>query len=158
MRNIIDRVRIKLNELRGVNDDPVHAVNQYYKDDGEDFGAVWNRTLGMRNFFGLKFDGVDDVVLIGTERNTLDYIKYRFRIKTNSTAADDSDKIFTGGDDPGASANIYIKDGKIRVKHGTGEVTGDVLINDNEWHDVTIIINMTGNPDAGPPPNVGDGD
>ncbi len=115
-----------------------------YKDasgNGRNGTAVGGPTFAAgQSGQALSLDGTGDYITIDNWQGILGGSPFTISLWVNSTAVDDRTMVCWGGATNGTRVDFRLYQGRLRVEHGNGNIQGNTVLADGQWHHVALVV------------------
>jgi hypothetical protein len=129
---------------------PAQAPVAYYKLDGDFKDASGNGRNGTavggptfaagKTGQAVSLDGTGDYITIDNWQGILGRSPFTVSLWVNSTAQDDRSMVCWGGATNGTRVDFRLYQGRLRVEHGNGNLQGNTVLADGQWHHVALVV------------------
>jgi len=88
----------------------------------------------------VSFGGMSDYITIDNWQGILDGNPFTISLWVNSTAQDDWTMVCWGGATNGTRVDFRLYQGRLRVEHGNGNLVGNSVVADGQWHHAVLVV------------------
>jgi hypothetical protein len=129
---------------------PAKGPVAYYRLDGDYKDASGNGRNGTavggptfvagKSGQAVSLDGAGDYITIDSWQGILGSSPFTISLWVNSTAVDDRTMVCWGGATNGTRVDFRLYQGRLRVEHGNGNLQGNTVLADGQWHHVALVV------------------